>query len=148
MSDQYDRLRDIVDAWRIKRAELVESEPYDNGGNARMVWLRDLGSVHDTLTRHLVRELGDQSPEFWNALRDLAGNAHRVIRGDTVWEQLKFWVRDFRDSFGHAGASDKWADELRQIRGDMGRPDDKHGSPPVRRKFGRDRSRSRSGEIG
>jgi hypothetical protein len=39
------------------------------------------------MTRQLVRELGEQSPEFWTALQELSGNAHRVMRGDTVWEQ-------------------------------------------------------------
>jgi hypothetical protein len=136
MDDPHRRLANIVEAWQIRRAELVEAQPPDD--ERRAAWLRDFAAAHNAATRQLVRELAEQSPEFWSALRELAGNAHRVMRGDTVWDQVKFWIRDFRDSFGHFGASEHWADELRQIRTDITNDEDRHGPPKQRRKSWRD----------
>ncbi len=136
MSDQYQRLCEIVEIWQVKRAELLEAQPEIDAGNTE--WVREFGTVHNAMTRELVRELGDRSPEFWTALRELSGNAHRVMRGDSVWDQVKFWIRDWRDSFGHAGASETWADQLRQIRGTLTEEDERRVTAPRRRKFWRD----------
>jgi hypothetical protein len=136
MDDPHRRLKDIVAAWHVKRAALVDAEPRDD--EARVIWLREFATTHNAMTRQLVQELGEQPAEFWTALRDLTGNVPRVMRGDTVWDQVKFWIRDWRDSFGHSGASEHWADELRQIRSDMTSDDQRHGPPKRRRKSWRD----------
>lgn len=136
MDDPHRRLKDIVEVWQLRRAELVEAQPPDD--ERRAVWLREFTSAHNAATRQLVRELAEESPEFWAALRELTINVPRVLRGDTVWDQLKFWFRDWRDSFGHRGASEHWADELRQIRGDIAREDNRHTSTGPRRRFWRD----------
>ena len=128
MTDGYPALREVVDTWHVRRGALLESEPADDGGPARAAWLREFATAHNAMTRRLVEEIGEESPEFWAALRELAGNAPRVIRGDTIWEQLRFWIRDWRDSFRHEGASDGWADQLRQIRGNMAGIPEKRGA--------------------
>jgi hypothetical protein len=128
VTDGYQTLRDVVDTWRVRRGALLASEPADDGGPARAAWLREFATAHNAVTRRLVAELPEESSEFWAALRELAGNAHRVIRGDTIWEQLRFWIRDWRDSFRHEGASDVWADQLRQIRGSMAPVPEKRGA--------------------
>jgi hypothetical protein len=145
MDDPHRRVTNIVEAWQVRRAELVEAQPPDD--ERRTAWLRDFAAAHNAATRQLVRELAEQSPEFWSALRELAGNAHRVMRGDTVWDQVKFWIRDFRDSFGHFGASEHWADELRQIRTDITTDEGRHGPPKQHRKSWRDGWPARSAKT-
>jgi hypothetical protein len=142
VTDRYGRLREIIETWQSKRAELLAAQPEIDAGNTE--WVREFGTVHNSMTRQLVRELDEQSPEFWTALRELSGNAHRVMRGDTVWEQVKFWIRDWRDSFGHPGASDTWADELAQIRGTITEEEVRKTAAKQRRKFWRDEPRDRS----
>jgi hypothetical protein len=145
LSDGYHRLREIVESWRTRRADLLDAQPEIDAGNTE--WVRDFATEHNTMTRRLVRELGEESPEFWAALRELAGNAHRVQRGDTVWDQVKFWIRDWRDSFGHLGASDTWADQLRQIRGHISEEDGRKVAAKPRRKFWLDGLRDRSAQA-
>jgi hypothetical protein len=148
MTAPYERLRDIVNTWQLKRTELVETQPQDEDGRA--AWLREFAAIHNTMTRQLVRELREESPEFWTALRELAGNAHRVMRGDTIWDQVKFWIRDWRDSFGHQGASETWGDELRQIRDNMTREDEQQQQqrpPQRRRRFWRDGLSNKSAQA-
>lgn len=134
--DPHRQLKDIIEAWQLRRAELLAAEPPEDDGRA--VWLRELATAHNAATRRLVRALAEESPEFWVTLRELAGNVPRVLRGDTVWDQVKFWFRDFRDSFGHRGASENWADELRQMRDDIAREENQPAPVRPRRRLRRD----------
>ena len=149
MDDPHRRLKDIVEAWQLRRAELVVAQPPDD--ERRVAWLREFTTAHNAATRQLVRELVEESPEFWAALRELTSNVPRVLRGDTIWDRARFWLRDFRDSFGHFGASEHWADELRQIRSDIAREENRPTPARPRRRFWRDAWRGkvdgRSGKV-